>query len=266
MLSDHVNQRIREARDATRNRETLQYYGDFFRSLADWNWIGTVTLRHVLSNSRAFAEVADWLNTVQNSAKGPIAWVMAQARGELGGRLHVHLLVAGVAHLSIDVWRTDLTRRFGDSQLEEFEDSRGGAHYVAKNGLADSGDFRFGGELLEVNGRQAAAIKDRIASELAIGTEDDADGETPDRRFEPTSHGSENRGHGEATANRIDAAAIVRRGPGRPRRTDIDPVLIASLRRRGFTWRAIADSVGAGSGTVRRSYKDWRNRLRRVYV
>jgi len=42
--------------------------------------------------------------------------------------------------------------------------------------------------------------------------------------------------------------------PGRPRRTDLDPGLIAALRRRNYSWREIAQEVGAGVGTVRLAY------------
>jgi hypothetical protein len=44
---------------------------------------------------------------------------------------------------------------------------------------------------------------------------------------------------------------------GRPRRTDLDPVLIAALRRRGFSFRKIAEDQDAGYGTIRRIYASW---------
>jgi hypothetical protein len=44
---------------------------------------------------------------------------------------------------------------------------------------------------------------------------------------------------------------------GRPRRDDLDPVLIDALRRRGLSWREIAKAGHAGTGTIIRIYKSW---------
>jgi len=54
---------------------------------------------------------------------------------------------------------------------------------------------------------------------------------------------------------------LARRKPGRPRRTDLNPAIIAALRRRDFSWRAIAKSLGAGVGTVRRIHAAWLDQL-----
>jgi len=51
---------------------------------------------------------------------------------------------------------------------------------------------------------------------------------------------------------------------GRPRRTDLDPILIGALRRRRLSWRAIAKAMEAGVGTVRRIYAAWLVKLARM--
>jgi hypothetical protein len=48
-----------------------------------------------------------------------------------------------------------------------------------------------------------------------------------------------------------------RRRVGRPRRTDLNPVLIGALRRRGISLRKIAKGQNAGYGTIRRIYATW---------
>jgi hypothetical protein len=51
------------------------------------------------------------------------------------------------------------------------------------------------------------------------------------------------------------------RAVGRPRRGDLDPVLIDALRRRNIPWRTIAKAGHAGVGTVRRIHAAWLDKL-----
>ena len=92
-------------------------------------------------------KIIDFLQELQIAAGGPIAWVMAEDFGRINGRWHAHALVDGVGDLDIDYWRAEALGRFGISRIEPYDPSRGGAWYLAKNGLSEHGNLHFGGAL-----------------------------------------------------------------------------------------------------------------------
>jgi DNA invertase Pin-like site-specific DNA recombinase len=89
------------------------------------------------------------------AAGGRITWAMAQSRGEIGGRVHIHVLIAGVDDLNMHEWQSKAIASLGDCQLETFDPEKGGTHYFARNALAEHGDYRLGGKDLENRGTTA---------------------------------------------------------------------------------------------------------------
>jgi len=144
--------------EAIRHRKTLQYY-DSIGALVEWDWITTFTFGHAHAPGRAFAEVEAWLERVERATEGRIGWAMAQARGEFDGRLHVHLLVTGVSRLNFDFWIRDAKERFGDCELQCLDYPA--AYYLAKNGLAETADFIFGGKLSGLDPAIIGALRRR---------------------------------------------------------------------------------------------------------
>lgn len=84
----------RAAEEARRHRQTLQEFGDYIRTLADWRWVLTISFRHAVAPERAFARAEDFLVEVEKAAGGRIAWAIALSRGDVGGRVHPHVLIA----------------------------------------------------------------------------------------------------------------------------------------------------------------------------
>ncbi len=358
MLTDHRRDGTRMAQEAARRRNTVREYGDYISALADWHLFMTISFRYTRAPASALDDVEAWLNALRRIDQGPTGWILAQARGDQG-RLHIHALVAGLENADLRALSDDAVRRFGNCRIDLYDDSRGGAYYVAKNGLSDGGDFRFGGDLLPHQTASRSNDVDRTIKGqlLKLGDEDldppddnvskgqhkftgiyiaVSDKQMPVQGFAWCDGESE---HLQATNASADADAVAlayeatlaalekcpdgsvvlvqsdvdefttqlnkrrraskashlrslrkltqlikrkqvdvrvvgclpernlarkllsklkeaplaaRRPVGRPRCTDLDPVLIAALRRRGVSLRAIARGVGAGYGTVRR--------------
>lgn len=155
MLTDHSRTVNREAQEAKRHHQAQQDLGNFIDDLDYWDWIGTITFRRAVASERAFRLVKDWSSRVEKAAGGRITSAMAVSRGEFGGRVHIHFLLAGVDNLDMKEWETNAIRLFGDCKIEDYDPEKGGCHYFAKNALAEHGDYRLGGK----------AIEERIAAE-----------------------------------------------------------------------------------------------------
>lgn len=155
MLIDHSRQAAQEAEEIRWRRQAQQALGDFIDDLDYWDWMGTTTFRHPVASERAFALVKNWLSRLEKAAGGRITAAMAVSRGESGGRVHIHFLVAGVDNLDMKEWETNAIRLFGDCKIEEFDPEKGGCHYFAKNALSEHGDYRLVGK----------AVEDRVAAE-----------------------------------------------------------------------------------------------------
>jgi hypothetical protein len=82
---------------------------------------------------------------MERAAGCRISWLIAESFGRVGNRYHCHLLLANVEHLSISEWREKANAELGRTEIEPFDITMGGAHYVAKNGLTQQGDLHFGG-------------------------------------------------------------------------------------------------------------------------
>jgi hypothetical protein len=229
MLRDHRFAQERWAANARRYRRNVSAYGDFFLMMNP-DWIATITFNcpHAPSSNRALKLLEAFLHQLEDAAGRPIGWVIAQDRGDIGKRLHFHLLIAGVSHLRTTIWWRIAFKRFGRTRIEPFSSTRGGAHYVAKNCLAECGELHFGGQLLAKGTRLANTWERDFGTELPY-------------KASPTKP----------------------RPVGRPKRKDIDPVLIAVLLRRGFSFSAIAKAWNVGIGTVRQIHADWLARLAR---
>ncbi|HLY18327.1 MAG TPA: hypothetical protein VKR61_13935 [Bryobacteraceae bacterium] len=145
MLRDHRQKQVQRAQEAFRRRQAPQQYGEWLQSAARWSWFVTVTFRRARGRDVALGELERFLNELEVAAGEPILWVIAEAFGKIRGRYHCHLLIAGVDRVSIDPWEREAHRRFGWTEIEPYEPSLGGAHYVARNAFARNGELHFGG-------------------------------------------------------------------------------------------------------------------------
>src|SRR5260370_1434655 len=94
MLKDYARERIREAEEAVRQRKRVQELGDYIHGLARWDRIATFSFRHARSSESAFGGVEAWAEDVQEAARQPIGWAIAQSRGEVGRARHVPVVHA----------------------------------------------------------------------------------------------------------------------------------------------------------------------------
>jgi ribonuclease HI len=130
---------------------TIRTCGAFFRKAVRPDWKGTITLRGKRPPNRdcALREVKKFLRDIERVAGLGIRWVIAEDYGELGRRLHFHILIGGVKHLRRKYWWMVAFERFGRCWLRDFNSAQGGAEYTAKNGLSDNGQFHFGGQAID---------------------------------------------------------------------------------------------------------------------
>ena len=208
MLPDHRRQQELSASAARRQRQVVPIYGDFIATLRIWVWFLTITLRDRQSATARMAEgalvktryqccdpdprIADWMPTrhglrqhdptcdamrtqiaeffgdLQRAAGTDAAWIIAEDFGR-GNRFHCHAVVDGVEDLDIDHWRAEASRRFGISRIEPYDPMRGGARYLAKNGLRETGNLHFGGTLadLEIDAVATQAVGRVIVAKSA---------------------------------------------------------------------------------------------------
>jgi len=112
---------------------------------------GTITFRNLRTRSRecAIAEVQSFLEEIQAASRKEMGWTIAASLGAEGGRFHCHVLVGGLSHSDIPILKAEASDRFGDAMFDQYDESLGGAHYLAKNALADGGDLRFGGRFFD---------------------------------------------------------------------------------------------------------------------
>jgi len=153
MLRDHRRDAIREARERTRQREALEQYGHYIENRLRWDWFVTITFARRPSSSFAVSAIRRFLYELEVAAGRPIGWVLVLDYGAEGGRLHAHLLVAGVHHLDLDSWWRSAERRFGSSAFSEYAEEGGAAHYLAQHVLTQTGDLHMGGGLIDAGSR-----------------------------------------------------------------------------------------------------------------
>jgi ribonuclease HI len=104
---------------------------------------------HTPNRDRALQKHKRFFAELEEEAGNPIACVVAEARGESSGRLHYHSLISGVKHLSRKQWWRKARERFGNTRIEPFDDTLGGACYTAKNGLSEDGEWFLMGSVFD---------------------------------------------------------------------------------------------------------------------
>ena len=95
--------------------------------------------------------IEQWLMDLQDVARSPVGWTIAEEFGRIEGRWHCHALVAGVSRLyRRSCWR-EAQRRFGYTRIVPFDPERGAALYAAKCAGRSDGQIHFGGTLAGVD-------------------------------------------------------------------------------------------------------------------
>jgi hypothetical protein len=147
MLRDYRKEARRRAAELRRDAEAVENYGTYVLNLAPWSWLVTITFRWRTSPECGFRALQKYFREMKDAAGGSIAWAAAAGVGTMTSRVHFHALIAGVGKLDQQAWARAAERQFGRAEFEAFDRERGGAHYVAKNGLHVRGDIRFGGRM-----------------------------------------------------------------------------------------------------------------------
>jgi hypothetical protein len=145
MFNDYREERIRRAKAADRQRRNREAYANHIKGLAVWDWFATITFSQLPSRDTAIASIKRYLRGIEKAAGNAIGWVMVEDFGQLGGRLHAHILIAGVDHLDRQFWWHQAYRRFGRSEIKQYEPDEGGDEYLAQHALSETGNIHFGG-------------------------------------------------------------------------------------------------------------------------
>jgi hypothetical protein len=95
---------------------------------------------------------------MQQAAGSPIMAAVAESYGD-GGRLHFHILIAGVAHLSIDSWREEAVRQFGSTDLKNYDSSGNAVWYFIQNTFGKGGELHLVGDLSPRENGAAATVE-----------------------------------------------------------------------------------------------------------
>ena len=148
MLKDYGKRETRRTEEARRRWALKDEYAQEILRLFPWSWWVTITFRGspAPSSWSGMTRIRMYLRDIRRAARGPIMAAIAEGRGE-NGRFHAHLLIAGVAHLSIGFWREDACRRFGSTELEIYDPSGNACRYVIQNALATGGELHLEGDL-----------------------------------------------------------------------------------------------------------------------
>jgi hypothetical protein len=159
-LVDHPGAVEQWALRAQRSERNEKEYGAFFEDLIRPDLLLHVTYGGLKPPGRktAVRQLRELMREVEIAAGRSIAWVAALDYGRTG-RLHFHILAGNVDDLSRKKLFEAARRKFGRVTIVPFEPGRGGAEYVARNGLSDLGDFEFGGRLLENRSERIAAAR-----------------------------------------------------------------------------------------------------------
>lgn len=124
----------------------------------DWFW--TTTFRDLGDRygrprpphcGLALARLTEYFGHLEREARRKIGWVLVLDQGRIGGRIHAHALVAGVMHLDRGEWWNRAYNQFGRARIDLYEEREGGAQYVAKHAMTETGEIYFGGGLLETH-------------------------------------------------------------------------------------------------------------------
>jgi hypothetical protein len=132
--------------------------GFFFERVQPPAWFVTNTFRDYAdrygrlrppARGRALSQLREYFRELETAAKKRIGYILVLDYGNVSGRLHAHALVSGVGHLDRRVWWEKAYQRFGRTSIEPYEEHGGGAQYIAKHALTETGDLYFGGRLLD---------------------------------------------------------------------------------------------------------------------
>jgi hypothetical protein len=157
MLTDHRTKQERWAWENRERRGLPRAHGNLITDLGPWHWFLTFTFRDSIApfdpptKASALRRIEEYFRRIQTAAGHPIGWVIAEEFGRWGGKYHCHALLKGVADLPRDLWRRVANRRFGITEIERFNPTRGAAYYTAKYAGRFNGEIHYGGTLKGVD-------------------------------------------------------------------------------------------------------------------
>jgi hypothetical protein len=144
--------------EAAQRRRLKGSMGLFLERRVKPDWMVTISFRDRVSRDGtrrpptrewALPRLLRFLDeALEPAADGPILYILVEDYGARGGRFHAHALIAGVAHLDRRFWWDRASTLFGRTRIEPYSERGGGAQYIARHALTDTGNIHFGGRLL----------------------------------------------------------------------------------------------------------------------
>jgi hypothetical protein len=149
-----ISESVLHERPITERSRLRQAWGGFVAQFP-WEWFCAFSFRGMLDRrtgemidvppGTAHNLFAGFCKDIQRVAGGSVVWFRADEYGPRGGRLHIHALLSGVAHLRRLSWLDEWGRRAGWARIFPFDPTRGGARYAAKYVVKQQGDWELHG-------------------------------------------------------------------------------------------------------------------------
>ena len=105
-------------------------YGDWFESLAKWDWYATFTFKYPTSYKTAKRLWKHWLRSLEKAVNGQVHFVRVLEESAEGDRIHYHCLLSGIKDQKPSVWERVWHNIGGIAKIDTYVNSGGGAHYI----------------------------------------------------------------------------------------------------------------------------------------
>jgi hypothetical protein len=105
-------------------------YGEWFESLAEWDWFATFTFKYPTSPRTANHLWRKWLHSLEREVNGQVHFVRVLEDDD--DNVHYHCLLAGVRDQKPSVWERVWHNIAGIAQITPYINGAGGAEYIGK--------------------------------------------------------------------------------------------------------------------------------------
>jgi hypothetical protein len=96
-------------------------------------WFVALTFRNSLSNRTCNRIFLDWIAELEKLDGKQIQWGRMIERGGTTGRLHIHVLIEGTPHISMQTAKALWEQLAGTAIIGEYDPERRGVEYMLKD-------------------------------------------------------------------------------------------------------------------------------------
>lgn len=133
----------------------------------DWRWFCTLTFRPGIRRWAIAQLFVNLISAIELKEGKKTSWVRVIEHGSLGGRLHIHALIAGTAHVSrheAELMWSDIA---GGAEIGQYDPDSRGLSYILKTIEDDPNNCdNLDQELLDEHLLDPAELRRRIENEF----------------------------------------------------------------------------------------------------